>query len=189
MSTAEAGLNPCTLAEYEANRKLTLESWESLQRPIKLAKGRILEKIEEVEIKEEIDYDDDEALLQGSAAEAALGVKAAPATPKFTAKASPKVLAKAKTAAVASDVRGATPAGSALPGKPGGIVTFRGQQYEAKILPGTILKVPTFLKGEPSSTLTGMLRGRFQDHRPLDFDENYFVDVRQLCDKLGTRRC
>ena len=106
---AEAGLNPCTLAEYEANRKLTLESWESLQRPIKLAKGRILEKIEEVEIKEEIDYDDDEALPQGSAAEAALGVKAAPATPKFTAKASPKVLAKAKTAAVASDVRGATP--------------------------------------------------------------------------------
>ena len=113
---AEAGLNPCTLAEYEANRKLTLESWESLQRPIKLAKGRILEKIEEVEIKEEIDYDDDEALPQGSAAEAALGVKAAPATPKFTAKASPKVLAKAKTAAVASDVRGATPAGSTRQG-------------------------------------------------------------------------
>ena len=106
---AEAGLNPYTLAEYEANRKLTLESWESLQRPIKLAKGRILEKIEEVEIKEEIDYDDDDALPQGSAAEAALGVKAAPATPKFTAKASPKALAKATTTAVASDVRGANP--------------------------------------------------------------------------------
>ena len=99
---AEAGLNPYTLAEYEANRKLTL------------AKGRILEKIEEVEIKEEIDYDDDDALPQGSAAEAALGVKAAPATPKFAAKASPKVQAKASTAAVASDVRGATPAGSSL---------------------------------------------------------------------------
>ena len=158
----------------------------------KLAKGRVLEKVEEVETKEEVDFDDDEALPQGSAAEAALGVKAAPATPKFTAKASPKVLAKAKPTAVASDVRGATPAGSALPGKPGGIVTFRGQQYEARILPGTILKVPTFLKGEPSSTdrrttLTGMLRGRFQDQRPLDFDEDYFVDVHQLCDKFNRK--
>ena len=34
---AVAGLNPCTLAEHEANVKLTLQSWESLQRPIKLA--------------------------------------------------------------------------------------------------------------------------------------------------------
>ena len=78
------------------------------------------------------------------------------------------------------------------PGKPGGIVTFRGQQYEARILPGTILKVPTFMKGEPSSTdrcttLTGMLRGRFQDQRPLDFDEDYFVDVHQLCDKFNRK--
>ena len=187
---AEAGLNPYTLAEYEANRKLTLESWESLQRPIKLAKGRILEKIEEV--KEEIDYDDDDALPQGSAAEAALGVKAAPATPKFTAKASPKVQAKASAAAVASDVRGATPAGSSLPGKPGGTVIFRGQEYEARILPGTILKVPNFMKGETSSTdrcttISGMLRGRFQEQRPLDFDENYFVDVHQLCDKFNRK--
>ena len=72
----------------------------------------MLEKVEEVEIKEEIAFDDDAALPQGSAAEAALGVKAAPATPKFTAKASPKVLAKRMPKAVASDVRGATPAGS-----------------------------------------------------------------------------
>ena len=115
---AVAGLNPCTLAEHEANVKLALQSWESLQRPIKLAKGRVLEKVEEVEIKEEVDFDDDDALPQGSAAEAALGVKAAPATPKFTVKALPKVLAKAKPVAMASDVRGVTPAGSALPGKP-----------------------------------------------------------------------
>ena len=74
----------------------------------------------------------------------------------------------------------------------GGIVTFRGQQYEVRILPGTILKVPTFLQGEPSSTdrcttLTGMLRGRFQDQQRLDFDEDYFVDVHQLCDKFNRK--
>ena len=68
----------------------------------------MLKKVEEVEIKEEIGFDDDEALPQGGAAEAALGVKAAPATPKYTAKASPKVLAKPRPKAVASDVRGAT---------------------------------------------------------------------------------
>ena len=66
--------------------------------------------------------------------------------------------------AVASDVREGTPANSELAGKPGGIMTFRGQQYEARILPGTILNMPKFLKGEPASTdrcftLTGMSRG------------------------------
>ena len=40
---AVAGLNPITLAEHEANVKLTLQSWENLQRPIKLAKGRARE--------------------------------------------------------------------------------------------------------------------------------------------------
>ena len=120
-----------------------------------------------------------------------LGVKATPATPKHTAKASPKVLAKPMPKAVA-DVRGATPAGSDLPGKPGDIVTFQGQQYEARFFCGTVLKVPTFLKGEPSSTdrcttITGMLLGRFQDQRPLGFDEDYFVDVRQLCDNFNRK--
>ena len=89
-------------------------------------------------------------------------------------------------------MRGATPAGSALPGKPGGTVIFRGQEYEARIPSGTILKVPNFMKGETSSTdrrttISGMLRGRFQEQRPLDFDENYFVDVHQLCDKFNRK--
>ena len=61
---------------YAEFSQLTIQSWEDLQRPIRLAKERVLQDVEEIEVKEEIDYDDNDAPPQGRAAVAALGVKA-----------------------------------------------------------------------------------------------------------------
>ena len=144
----------------------------------------MLEKVEEVEIKEEVDFDDDEALPQGSALRLRLASRPPRQHPSSPRKHCLRYWRKQ------SQQRWHRMCG----GRP--LPAAHCQASPAASSPSaassTILKVPTFLKGEPSSTdrcttLTGMLRGRFQDQRPLDFDEDYFVDVHQLCDKFNRK--
>ena len=172
---AVAGLNPISLAEHDENVRLTIQSWEDLQRPSRLAKQR---DVEEIEVTEEVDYDDD-APLQGSAAVALLGIKAAPAEVHRKGFTEDSGEGHAEVFDVGRG--GRPPLAASCQANPVAplISTVSSMRHE--------FSPARFLTCRSSSRV---LRGQFQERRPLDFDEQYFVDIDQLCDKFNRKtRC